>query len=48
MDAWRGMAGFSMTKEFGRVGITKKEYEEEGGERIRRWWGGNWNGGFVG
>ncbi|KAI0327265.1 actin-like protein Arp5p [Cubamyces sp. BRFM 1775] len=42
-DAWRGMADFAKTDEFARVGVTKAEYEEWGGERIKRWWGGNWN-----
>ncbi|KAH9487234.1 Actin-like protein arp5 [Psilocybe cubensis] len=43
LDAWKGMAAFSQTAEFAKVGMTKKEYEEYGGERIRKWWGGNWN-----
>jgi actin-related protein 5 len=43
LDAWRGMAAFAQTEEFSRVGVTKAEYEEYGGERVRRWWGGNWN-----
>lgn len=47
LDAWRGMAGFAQTNEFKTVGVTKEEYEEWGGERIRRWWGGNWNSSFV-
>ena len=42
-DAWRGMADFAKTDEFSKVGVTKAEYEEWGGERIKRWWGGNWN-----
>ena len=42
-DAWRGMAKFAQTEEFAKVGVTKAEYEEWGGERIKRWWGGNWN-----
>ena len=42
-DAWHGMAEFARTEEFGKVGVTKTEYEEWGGERIRKWWGGNWN-----
>lgn len=42
-DAWRGMADFARTDEFARVSVTKAEYEEWGGERIKRWWGGNWN-----
>ncbi|KAJ3510443.1 hypothetical protein NLJ89_g4666 [Agrocybe chaxingu] len=44
LDAWKGMAAFSQTEEFGRVGMSKAEYEEFGGERVKRWWGGNWNG----
>ncbi|CAL1697345.1 unnamed protein product [Somion occarium] len=43
LDAWRGMADFARTDELKRVGVTKAEYEEWGGERIKRWWGGNWN-----
>ena len=46
LDAWRGMAAFTRTEEFRKVGVTKAEYEEYGGERVRRWWGGNWNGDF--
>lgn len=30
-----------------KVGVSKAEYEEWGGERIRRWWGGNWNASVV-
>jgi len=26
-----------------RYGVSKAEYDEWGGERIKRWWGGNWN-----
>ena len=44
LDAWKGMASFAKTEEFKTVGVTRQEYEEHGGERIRRWWGGNWNG----
>ena len=47
LDAWRGMAAFAQTEEFSRVGVTKAEYEEYGGERVRRWWGGNWNASVV-
>ncbi|KAF8972586.1 chromatin remodeling complex subunit [Flammula alnicola] len=47
LDAWKGMASFSRTEEFARVGVTKQEYEEYGGERVKRWWGSNWNGAFV-
>ncbi|KAI0757685.1 actin-like ATPase domain-containing protein [Daedaleopsis nitida] len=43
LDAWRGMADFARTDEFARVGVTRAEYDEWGGERIKRWWGGNWN-----
>ncbi|KAI0809036.1 actin-like protein Arp5p [Irpex lacteus] len=43
LDAWRGMADFARTDEFRTVGVTKAEYEEWGGERVKRWWGGNWN-----
>ncbi|KAI0762343.1 hypothetical protein C8Q74DRAFT_1289737 [Fomes fomentarius] len=43
LDAWRGMADFAKTEEFKSVGVTRAEYEEWGGERIKRWWGGNWN-----
>ena len=43
LDAWRGMADFAKTDEFKKIGVTKAEYEEWGGERIKRWWGGNWN-----
>ncbi|KAH8981543.1 chromatin remodeling complex subunit [Lactarius akahatsu] len=43
MDAWRGMAAFAQTDELKRVAMSKADYEEWGGERVRRWWGGNWN-----
>ncbi|KAI5983595.1 hypothetical protein EDD15DRAFT_2178839 [Pisolithus albus] len=43
MDAWRGMATFANTEGFKDVGVTRQQYEEWGGERIKRWWGGNWN-----
>ena len=43
LDAWRGMAAFAQPEEFSRIGVTKAEYEKWGGERVRRWWGGNWN-----
>ncbi|KAH9949526.1 actin-like ATPase domain-containing protein [Amylocystis lapponica] len=43
LDAWKGMAAFAKTDEFTRVSVTKAEYEEWGGERVKRWWGGNWN-----
>ncbi|KAF9242378.1 hypothetical protein BU15DRAFT_43994 [Melanogaster broomeanus] len=43
LDAWRGMASFANTEDFRNVGVTREEYDEWGGERIKRWWGGNWN-----
>jgi actin-related protein 5 len=47
LDAWKGMAEFSTTQEFTTVGVSREEYEENGGERVKRWWGGNWNGGVL-
>jgi len=47
LDAWRGMADFAKTEELKHVSVTKVEYEEWGGERIKRWWGGNWNASIV-
>jgi len=38
------MAAFSRMWNFDKVCVTKAEYEEYGGERVRKWWGGNWNG----
>ncbi|KIK96872.1 hypothetical protein PAXRUDRAFT_137497 [Paxillus rubicundulus Ve08.2h10] len=43
LDAWRGMASFANTEEFSNIVVTRDEYDEWGGERIKRWWGGNWN-----
>jgi len=43
LDSWKGMADFSKTREFLNISVTKAEYEEWGSERVRRWWGGNWN-----
>jgi actin-related protein 5 len=44
LDAWKGMANFANTPTtLKRVSVSKAEYEEWGGERIKRWWGGNWN-----
>jgi actin-related protein 5 len=43
LDAWKGMADYAQTDEFRTVGVSKAEYEEWGGERVKRWWGGNWN-----
>ncbi|KAF8151988.1 actin-like protein Arp5p [Mycena galopus ATCC 62051] len=42
-DPWRGMARFAETEEFESVSVTRAEYEEHGGERVNKWWGGNWN-----
>ncbi|KAE9397615.1 actin-like ATPase domain-containing protein [Gymnopus androsaceus JB14] len=33
-------------REFEKIGMTRAEYDEMGGERMKRWWGGNWNGGY--
>ncbi|KAF8919432.1 actin-like ATPase domain-containing protein [Mucidula mucida] len=46
LDAWKGMAAFSMTDEFKTTGMTKADYEEHGAERIKKWWGSNWNNAF--
>ncbi|KAF8439468.1 chromatin remodeling complex subunit [Boletus edulis BED1] len=43
VDAWQGMAAFANTDAFKQVGVTRAEYDEWGGERVKRWWGGNWN-----
>ncbi|KAF7340217.1 hypothetical protein MVEN_01940300 [Mycena venus] len=42
-DPWRGMARFAQTDEFESVGVSRAEYDEHGGERVHKWWGGNWN-----
>ncbi|EIN13328.1 actin-like ATPase domain-containing protein [Punctularia strigosozonata HHB-11173 SS5] len=42
LDAWKGMAAYAKTDEFKTVGVTRAEYEEWGGERVKRWWGGNY------
>ncbi|KAF6751257.1 chromatin remodeling complex subunit [Ephemerocybe angulata] len=44
LDAWRGMAAYARTPEFGVHGVSRAEYEEWGGERVKRWWGGNRTG----
>jgi actin-related protein 5 len=44
LDAWKGMADFTKLGGLGRVSVTREEYEEWGGERIKRWWAGNRNG----
>ncbi|KAF9040596.1 chromatin remodeling complex subunit [Panaeolus papilionaceus] len=47
LDAWKGMAAFSRTPEFARVGVTRAEYDEYGPERVKKWWGGNWNAAAI-
>ena len=42
LDAWRGMAAFAQTPGFSEACITRADYDEHGGEWIRRWFGGNW------
>jgi len=44
LDAWKGMACFARSSDYADASISKEEYFEYGGERIKRWWGGNWNG----
>lgn len=46
MDAWNGMQAFAQTEAFANVGMTRAEYDEYGGERVKLWWGGNRNGSF--
>jgi len=41
MNPWYGMNKLSEAGE--HHGYTRQNYEEHGGERMRRWWGGNWN-----
>lgn len=43
LDAWRGMAELARSDELQQISVTREEYQEWGGERIKRWWGGNWN-----
>ena len=44
IDAWRGMALFAQNEaELQQALVTREEYLEWGGERIKKWWGGNWN-----
>lgn len=46
LDAWHGMAALAKESDLDSPGlglITKADYEEYGGERIRKWWGGNAN-----
>jgi len=46
LDAWNGMAQFANTKAFDSVCVTYEEYQEWGPERVKRWWGSNWNVAF--
>lgn len=46
LDAWHGMAQFANTPAFPSVCLTYDEYQEWGHDRIKRWWGGNWNMAF--
>lgn len=45
LDAWKGMRSFAHNKreELLQYATSKQEYEENGGERIKRWWGCNSN-----
>lgn len=43
LDSWKGMAAFARTPEFNGCGVTRAEYNEWGGEIVKRWWGSNWN-----
>lgn len=43
LDAWHGMAHFANMTDYTKIVVTKAEYDEHGGERVKRWWGGNWN-----
>ncbi|KAG7451093.1 actin-like protein Arp5p [Guyanagaster necrorhizus] len=47
LDAWKGMSLFSVTSEFEKTCFTKAEYEEYGPEKIRKWWGSNWNSSYL-
>ncbi|KAK0469867.1 chromatin remodeling complex subunit [Desarmillaria tabescens] len=47
LDAWKGMSLFSVTSEFEKTCFTKAEYEEHGPEKIRKWWGSNWNNSYI-
>ncbi|KAF8323004.1 actin-like protein Arp5p [Cantharellus anzutake] len=43
IDAWKGMASFARSSSYTDASTSKDEYFEFGGERTKRWWGGNWN-----
>jgi len=47
LDPWHGMARLSATDNFSSIVVTREQYAEFGPERIRRWWGSNWNGGVI-
>jgi len=38
---WPSLRGMILF--FKQVSVTREEYLEWGGERIKKWWGGNWN-----
>jgi len=42
LDAWKGMARFSGSEDFGKYAVTRAQYDEWGPERVTKWWGGNW------
>lgn len=43
LDAYNGMARFSRTTDLNKTWMSRDEYYEHGPERIRRWWGSNWD-----
>jgi actin-related protein 5 len=43
LDPWKGMSRFAGSGQLAQVSVTRAEYDEWGGERVKRWWGGNWN-----
>ena len=47
LDAWRGMAECSLDDRVWKYALTYEDYREMGPDRIRRWWGGNWNNSTV-
>lgn len=47
LDAWHGMAEFSLQDSMKAISVTKAEYDEYGSERVKKWWGGNWNGATI-
>ncbi|KAG6919454.1 hypothetical protein DXG01_005713 [Tephrocybe rancida] len=47
LNTWKGMQKLALGERFDRICVTREDYEEHGGERVKRWWGCNWNGGFI-